>query len=113
MFCSYIYTPQFYSPRACAAMCFGTARKLMYCCVQLSMFDFAEIVVGLERTFYNTTEGDVGVLSVCMALLNGTLNGYGASLFFSISTHDTPTDSATNGTSHNHLHAIVFVIPSL
>ena len=111
MFCSYIYTPQFYSPRACAAMCFGTARKLMYCCVQLSMFDFAEIVVGLERTFYNTTEGDVGVLSVCMALLNGTLNG--ASLFFSISTHDTPTDSATNGTSHNHLHAIVFVIPSL
>ena len=59
----------------------------------------AEIVVGLEKTFYNTTEGETVDIEVCVALMNGTISGDSAEIIFLISYHDAPMSTATTSKS--------------
>ena len=54
-----------------------------------------EIVVGLEKTFYNVTEGEKTDITVCLSLMNGSIVGENAYIIFTISYHDIPMNTAT------------------
>ena len=69
----------------------------------------AEIVVGLEKTFYNTTEGETVDIQVCIALMNGTIRGDTAEIIFLISYHDAPMSTATTSKSTTTLPSSHFL----
>ena len=67
---------------------------LYHVSLKLLLYALAEIVVGLEKTLYVATEGDV--LSVCVALLNGTLSGDTSRVNLNFLITTVSTDPASN-----------------